>query len=150
MNESKFYRFFSPLVPKRLRLVFLRYQEYISYLVFGVLTTLVNFIIYYPMSRVVHYLAANVIAWLGAVIFAYITNRCFVFESQSQGIRAILYEISTFFAARLMSLGLEEGILFLMVDRLSMNEDLVKLFAQVLVILFNYFASKLVIFRKSS
>lgn len=149
MNESKFYRLFRPLVPKPLRPIFLRYQEYISYMVFGGLTTLVNLLIYYPLTRFMSYLTANALAWLGAVIFAYVVNRIFVFESHSRGMKALCYEIATFFSARLLSLGMEELILYLMVDQLSMSEKIVKLFAQILVIVFNFFASKFVVFRKT-
>ena len=115
---------------------------------FGALTTLVNLIIFYVLVRWINYLAANVIAWVGAVIFAYVVNKLFVFESDRRDFRGLLYEIGTFFAARLLSLGLEEGILFLFVEQLGCSAGLVKLIAQILVVIFNYVASKLVIFRK--
>ena len=115
MQESRFYRLIKPLIPKPLRPLCLKYQEYLSYLVFGALTTLVNLIIFYVLVRWINYLAANVIAWVGAVIFAYVVNKLFVFESDRRDFRGLLYEIGTFFAARLLSLGLEEGILFLFV-----------------------------------
>ena len=148
MQESRFYRFIKPLIPKLLRPLCLKYQEYISYLVFGVLTTLVNLAIFYVLERLMNYLVANVIAWIGAVVFAYVVNKLFVFESDRRDIRGLLFEISTFFTARLLSLGLEEGILFLFVEQLGCRAGIVKLFAQILVVVFNYVASKLVIFRK--
>ena len=148
MQESRFYRFIKPLIPKLLRPLCLKYQEYISYLVFGVLTTLVNLAIFYVLERLMNYLVANVIAWIGAVVFAYVVNKLFVFESDRRDIRGLLFEISTFFTARLLSLGLEEGILFLFVEQLGCRAGIVKPFAQILVVVFNYVASKLVIFRK--
>ena len=148
MSESRFYRFLKPVIPKPLRPLCLKYQEYISYLVFGALTTVVNLVIYYLLERVMNYLVANVIAWIGAVIFAYVVNKLFVFESNSRTPRALAYEIATFFAARLLSLGLEEGILFLFVTRMGLSARIIKLIAQVLVVVFNYVASKLLIFRK--
>ena len=148
VQESRFYRFIKPLIPRTLRPLCLKYQEYISYLVFGVLTTLVNLIIFYVLERLINYLMANVIAWIGAVVFAYVVNKLFVFESDRRDIRGLLFEISTFFAARLLSLGLEEGILFLFVTQLGYGARIVKLFAQILVVIFNYLASKLVTFRK--
>ena len=148
MQESRFYRFIRPLIPKPLRSFCLKYQEYISYLVFGALTTLVNLVIFYLLVRWMNYLAANVIAWIGAVVFAYIVNKLFVFESERTDPRGLLFEISAFFAARRLSLGLEEGILFLFVEQLGCRAGIVKLFAQILVVVFNYVASKLVIFRK--
>ena len=148
MQESRFYRFIKRAIPGPLRPLCLKYQEYISYLVFGVLTTVVNLAIYYLLERVMNYLVANVIAWTGAVIFAYVVNKLFVFESDSRTLKALAYEISTFFAARLLSLGLEEGILFLFVTRMGLRTRIIKLIAQALVVIFNYVASKLVIFRK--
>ena len=148
MYESRFYRMIRPLIPKTLRPLFLKYQEYVSYLVFGVLTTLVNLVIFYALDRLMNYLVANVIAWIGAVIFAYVVNKLLVFESDRRDLRGLLYEIGTFFAARLLSLGLEEGILFLFVTRMGYSERIVKLIAQILVVIFNYVASKLIVFRK--
>lgn len=148
MPESKFYLFLRPVIPKGLRPVFLKYQQYISYLVFGGLTTVVNFAVYYPLEGVAGYLTANVIAWIAAVVFAYIVNKLFVFESNSRNLSVLVYEILTFFAARLLSLGLEELVLYLLVEQAQFNSRIVKIFAQILVIVFNYFASKFVIFRK--
>ena len=148
MQESRFYRMIRPLIPKPLRPFFLKYQEYISYLVFGVLTTLVNLVIFYVLERLMNYLVANVIAWIGAVIFAYVVNKLFVFESDRRDPKGLLFEISTFFAARLISLGLEEGILFVFVTQMGFSARIVKLIAQILVVIFNYVASKLVVFRK--
>ena len=150
MQESRFYRFVRPLIPKPLQPFCLKYQEYISYLVFGALTTLVNLVIFYALDRIMNYLVANVIAWIGAVIFAYVVNKLFVFESDRRDPKGLLFEISTFFAARLLSLGLEEGILFVFVTQLGFSARIVKLIAQILVIIFNYVASKLVIFRKKA
>lgn len=150
MHESKFYRFFRPIVPPFLRPLFLKYQEILSYLFFGAMTTLVNLIIYYPLSHIIHYLIANAVAWAGAVVFAFVVNKLFVFESHAKNPSGLLYEMGTFFAARLLSLGLEEGILLLFVGQLHMNNDIVKLAAQIAVIVFNYIASKLVIFRKKA
>ena len=94
------------------------------------------------------YLDSTLIAWVAGVLFAFFTNKLFVFESDRRDIRGLLFEISTFFTARLLSLGLEEGILFLFVEQLGCRAGIVKLFAQILVVVFNYVASKLVIFRK--
>ena len=68
MYESRFYRMIRPLIPRPLRPLCLKYQEYISYLVFGVLTTLVNLAIFYVLVRLMNYLVANVIAWIGAYL----------------------------------------------------------------------------------
>ena len=148
MQEGRFYRFCRPLIPKPLRPLWLRYQELIAYLVFGVLSTVVNFAIYFPLLRVISYLAANALAWIGAVAFAYVVNKAFVFEDRHSDLRSILVQLGSFVTARQLSLAMEEGMLLLFVEVLHCSEKLTKLAAQVLVVLFNYVASKLVIFRK--
>ena len=148
MEESRFYRFIRPLIPKPLRPLCLRYQEVLSYLFFGVMTTLVNLVIFYPLNQVISYLVANVIAWVGAVLFAFFTNKAFVFEDRRWDPKALLFQIGSFLSARLLSLALEEGMLLLFVEALGLNSNIVKLLAQVLVVIVNYIASKLIIFRK--
>ena len=148
MKESKFYRLIRPVIPKPLRPMALKYQEYLSYMFFGGLTTLVNLVIYYPLARIMNYLVANVIAWLGAVIFAFVGNKVFVFEENSRDAGRILFQLTTFFSARLLSLLMEEGILYLFVDHWHFPSGIIKLVAQVLVIVSNYFASRFVVFRK--
>lgn len=148
MQESRFYRFIRPLIPPPLRPLALRYQAVLSYLFFGVLTTLVSFLLYFPLSRVMHYLAANVLAWIGAVLFAYLTNRSFVFEDRRRGAGHLLRQGAAFAGVRLFSLGMEEAILFLLIDRLGVNADLTKVIAAVAVTVLNYFFSKYLVFRK--
>ena len=150
MTETKFYRWIKPLIPKPLRPLALRYQAVLSYLFFGVLTTLVNFLLYFPLSRVMHYLAANVLAWLGAVTFAFFTNRAFVFEDRRRGAALLLRQASAFAAVRLFSLGAEELILLIFIEKLGLNSDVTKLAAQVIVTVLNYFFSKYLVFRKAS
>ena len=88
-------------------------REVISYLVFGVLTTLVNFVFYWLFTEVlgIYYLTSNVIAWIFAVIFAYITNKLFVFESKSWELPIVVKEVLSFGAARILSLLFETGFL---------------------------------------
>ena len=88
------------------------------------------------------------IAWVLSVIFAYVTNRIFVFRSEAKGAAALLREILSFFGARLLSGVLDLGIMWVFADKLGLNDKLVKLASNVFVVIFNYVASKLVIFRK--
>ena len=148
MEESRFYRLIRPLIPASLRPLALRYQEALSYLVFGVLTTLVNLLIFYPLSRGISYLIANVVAWIGAVVFAFFTNKAFVFEDHDWSAGTLFRQGAAFAAARLLSLGMEELILLIFVERMGLNADITKLIAQVLVVIANYVFSKLWIFRK--
>jgi putative flippase GtrA len=148
VQESKLYRFLKPVIPRPLRPFVLRYQEILSYMLFGGMTTLVNLLIYFPLNGIMSYLIANVIAWVGSVIFAFLTNKSFVFEDTRWSLRDVLPQGLAFALARLLSLAIEEGILLLFVETLHMNTVVTKIAAQIIVILVNYFASKFFIFRK--
>jgi len=128
-----------------------KYEELIKYLIIGVLTTALNYTIFALLVSVVkmdlH--ASNLIAWLAGVIFAYITNKLFVFESKSFKFQVLSKEILSFGAARILSLLVEEVILYIFVDLLNMNKLIIKLIANVIVIIVNYVLSKFIIFKKS-
>ena len=123
-------------------------RETISYLIFGVLTTVVNVVVFQIFSSFMDYRAANFIAWVLSVIFAYVTNMLFVFQSKNMALKVILWEAASFFAARIVSLGFDMGILILCVDILRQPKLVGKLLSQVGVVIINYFFSKLFIFRK--
>lgn len=144
--------------------LFSKYRELIVYVIFGVLTTAVNYIIYFALRFFdTEYLAAIVAAWLGAVLFAYAVNRVFVFKSRVKG-KAALKEFILFISARVFSLGLEALIMFLFIDcahidRLTwsprfvaavipVGEFIAKTVAQAVIVISNYVFSKLVIFKK--
>ena len=134
-----------------IRELFNKYQEVISYLFFGVLTTVVNYIIYFSLNAVLGedlYLFNNVVAWAGAVIFAFVVNKFFVFKKKSKNSAELIKEMTSFALARLASLGIEEIILFIGMSLLKLNGTIVKLAAQVIVVILNYFFSKFFIFRK--
>lgn len=124
-------------------------EEAIGYLVFGVLTTVVNIAAFAVLCDVLHIqeLIANVIAWAISVAFAYVTNRFFVFESRASGTKAVLREAALFVGARLLSLGLDEVGMLVCLYVFKWHKMLAKVLMNVLVIIFNYFASKLFIFR---
>ena len=137
-------------MPKSLRPLALRYQELISYVVVGGLTTLVNFVIYFPLSRLIHYLIATSVAWVGAVVFAFFANKVFVFEDGRWDRAYLLRQAASFTTMRLLSWGLEVLIMWIFVERLGVNSDVTKIAAQILVMLLNYIFSKLLIFRKKT
>ncbi|MDO4286859.1 MAG: GtrA family protein [Eubacteriales bacterium] len=118
-----------------------------NYLVFGVLTTAVNFLVYLPLNQVISYLIANVISWIFAVVFAFLVNKAFVFESDGWDRKTVLPQLTAFITARLLSLALEELTLLITVEVLLFDSNVMKVFAQILVVVVNYFASKFVIFR---
>ena len=105
--------------------LFNKYKEIISYLFFGVMTTLVNFVSFWAFNKILGeslYLISNVIAWVISVVFAYVTNKLWVFESKSWKFRVLLKEVPEFFAARVFSLCVEESGLWLFVDKLGFDK----------------------------
>lgn len=124
-------------------------KETILYVIFGVLTTIVNLIAYYLFSNIINinYLISNAIAWIISVVFAYITNKFFVFNSSYINKDVIIEEFIKFMNCRLIS-GLSEVVLlFLFVDLLLMNDIVAKLIIGVLVALINFIFSKVFIFK---
>ena len=124
-------------------------KEKILYVIFGVLTTIVNLIAYYLFSNIINinYLISNAIAWIISVVFAYITNKFFVFNSSYINKDVIIEEFIKFMNCRLIS-GLSEVVLlFLFVDLLLMNDIVAKLIIGVLVALINFIFSKVFIFK---
>ena len=139
-------------------------KEIINYIIFGVLTTVVNFAVFWLFNRLLgknFYLLSNVIAWIVAVAFAYVTNRIWVFESKVTTVKSILLEGGEFFLARLFSLVVEEAGLLILVDLLKFKvlsfdlfsfnvtgEMLAKVILAVVVVILNYIFSKFIIFKK--
>lgn len=124
-------------------------RELISYLVFGVLTTAVNYITYLLFAPLFETTTIpTAIAWILSVIFAYITNRIFVFRSTARGWKALLFEVVSFFGARVLSGVLDVVFMWIFADYMGFDDKWMKLISNVFVIIFNYIASKLVVFRK--
>ncbi len=137
---------------KKLIDLYRKHKEIVNYLIVGVLTTVVSLLVYYGLTltvldpeKAVQLQAANVISWIAAVVFAYFTNRRFVFESRSQN---MLKEAAAFFAARLSTLVLDMVLMFLLVTLLKCNDKIAKLAVQVAVIVANYVLSKFLVFKK--
>lgn len=137
---------------KRIKELIAKYRELLLYGIFGVATTVVNFVVFYGMEKLTGadaYLVNNVIAWLAAVIFAYVTNKLFVFQVKSWTGKVVARELVQFFGARVFSLAVEEAGLWLLVQLLQMNTLIAKLVLAVVVVVLNYIFSKLVIFKKA-
>ena len=130
--------------------IYHKYEEVLSYLIFGFLAFVVNYVVYAVGIKAfsLNYQVSNMIAWVVAVIFAYWTNRTFVFKSITKEITGLLKEFASFVSARLVTLVLEIVILWLFVDVLNINDMFAKLVGQFVVIVTNYFLSKLWIFKK--
>lgn len=139
----------------KIKNIFIKYREQILYLFFGVCTTVVNLIVTFVCMKVLGMplAAANLPAWVIAVLFAYVTNKIFVFESKTNTTKELLKEMLSFFAARLATLGLEEVITWIGVALFGSGDlasACIKIVCQVTVIVTNYIFSKLLIFKKKN
>ena len=133
-------------------------KEVFSYLFFGVMTTVVNLVVYAACNKFVDVMVSNVIAWVAAVVFAYVTNKLFVFESKSWSPKVLAKEIPSFTGARLLTLGIEEAGLLIMIKLLHLDviltigpvggELVVKALLAVIVVILNYIFRKVLIFKK--
>lgn len=139
----------------KLKELYLKYKEIINYLFFGVLATAVNLGVKYLLlftildaANALELQIAVIISWVVACLFAYLTNRLWVFESKS---KEIIKEMTKFITARLTTLGLEMLIMFVFVTTLGLNSDMWvivwTLVAQIAVIIGNYILSKLLVFK---
>lgn len=135
---------------EKIRTLIHKHWDIISYLFFGVLTTAVNYIVYLPCYNYLHLSAtvSNCIAWVVAVAFAYLTNKPFVFKSHDWSMKTVLPELTKFIGCRLGSGLLETAILFVTVDCISWNGNVMKLVTSVLVVVLNYIGSKLLVFTR--
>ena len=132
------------------RPLFEKWREPLLYLFFGGCTFFVNIGSYALLTRLcgLHALLANVVAWVVGVVFAYATNHTWVFRSNVQGWRGVATELCAFATGRLATLAMEEAVLWLGITLLAANDLLVKIAAQVLVIVANFLISKFVVFKK--
>lgn len=127
-----------------------KYYDIISYLFFGVLTTVINYLIYLPCYNVLNLSAtvSNIIAWTVAVTFAYLTNKPFVFKSHDWSMKTVVPELGKFLGCRIGSGVMETLIILLTVDCLHWNGNVMKLFTNILVVIVNYIGSKLLVFKQ--
>ena len=127
-----------------------KYRSLILYVFFGGCTTLVNVLVYTGGTRLLRLdeMWANAAAWALSVLFAYLTNRRWVFGSRARGLGPILREAASFFAARVATGLLDQVIMFLCVKALAWHDLWVKIGSNILVIILNYVLSKWVVFRK--
>lgn len=130
--------------------LFSMYREQISYLFWGTATTAVNFGAYFLCARVfgMGVVPADALAWLISVLFAFWSNKCFVFESKSWKPAVAFGELAKFSGARVFSGFLEVAMMWLGVVILHLYDGAVKLAAAVIVVILNYIFSKLFVFRR--
>jgi len=152
MNEQKdiFDRIAERILPGPLRTFFFRHKMVLMYLFFGGLSFFLKLGLFALLDGVCHIeeLIANVNCWIVCVLFQFVTNRIWVFSSTAVGAKAVIREVLAFFGGRLLTLGFEELVLLLLIHFAHWDSTLVKLLAQLGVLVLNFVISKWMVFRK--
>lgn len=135
---------------EKIRALVKKHWDVVSYLFFGGLTTAVNYAVYLPLYNWlgISGTVSNCISWAAAVAFAFMTNKPFVFKSHDWSPAVVIPELTKFVGCRLGSGLLETVIIFVTVDCLHWDGNLMKLATSVLVVILNYIGSKLLVFKK--
>lgn len=133
--------------------IYKKYEELINYLIIGILTTIVSLATYYLLTLTVldannkvYLQIANIISWLASVTFAYFTNRKFVFKVKN---KSNIKECLNFYISRISTLLIDMIIMYIFVSILKFDNKIVKLIAQVVIIILNYILSKFIVFKSS-
>lgn len=126
-----------------------KYREIISYIFWGMMTTIVNYLTYFICTKVLNwsYILGNAIAWVISVIFAFTVNKIFVFQSKKREYKIVLHEFKEFVFARIFSGILETIILIIFVDVLYFDNAIVKIITGFVIVIINYIFSKFLIFK---
>lgn len=125
--------------------IFKKYKEQLLYIVFGIATTLVNFIVYFLLSKLGFTTAVSTaFAWFLSVLFAFFTNRKYVFKAEKNG---FFNQLFSFFSMRIATGAIDVLIMILFVDVLEFNDLVIKISSNVLVIILNYIFSKFLVFK---
>lgn len=133
--------------------IYKKYEELINYLIIGILTTVVSLATYYLLTLTildannkVYLQIANIISWLASVTFAYFTNRKYVFKVKN---KSNIKECLNFYISRISTLLIDMIIMYIFVSILKFDNKIVKLIAQVVIIILNYILSKFIVFKSS-
>ncbi len=138
----------------KIKKIYIKYKEIINYLIIGGLTTVVSLLSFY----VVRYLIftnnsqfdiqiSNVISWFFAVLFAFVTNKKYVFESKKTGKNGF-YEMIKFYLSRVTTLLIDMFIMFVFTSFFGINDKISKIIVQFIIVVLNYVFSKLFVFKK--
>ncbi len=132
----------------KIKNVYHKHKEVIHYLIFGGLTTLVNLVVFFILDTLLSwpYLYANAIAIILSILFAYVTNKLFVFESKNETIQENMTEFLRFISYRLVSGLADMATMWLLVDVFVFDTNIAKLITQFIVVVLNYVFSKFLIF----
>ncbi len=134
----------------KIKALWVKYKEIITYVFFGFVTTVVNYGVFALCGHVFCFnvVISNAIAWIFAVIVAFVTNKLWVFESKKHDAKTLLREFGEFVVGRLVTLGLESILLWIFVDKIGVNDLIMKIITSIIVMAVNYIFSKFIIFRK--
>lgn len=131
--------------------IYHKYEEVINYLITGFIGVVVSVLSFYLCRKInLSILISNIISWIIAVILMYILNKLFVFKSKNENYKQTIKEFISFILARVITLIIETGILYLGVLLITKNDTIVKIFAQIVIIILNYIFSKFLIFKKKN
>ena len=137
----------------KIKVLYNKYSEIIRYLIIGVLTTLISILVYYLITKTlfnpqdkIELQIADIISWIAAVTFAFFTNKIIVFKRKN---KTSLKEVFSFFSSRIITLLIEMLIMFIFVSLLGFNDKIIKIIAQVIVIILNYVFSKFIVFKNN-
>jgi len=136
---------------EKIKEIYFKYKEIINYLIVGGIITVLNYVLYFIFTRLfsIDEIVSNGLAWFFSVLFAYITNKIFVFGSKKKDKKTVLKEISSFFTLRIVSgILCDVGTFALMVKVLGINDLISKIITQIMVIILNYIFSKFIVFKK--
>ncbi|MBM7834095.1 GtrA family protein [Clostridium sardiniense] len=127
-----------------------KFREQILYIVFGVLTTAINIISFFLCTRLfgIGLMASNIIAWIASVIFAFVTNKIYVFDSRNYSLKVVTKELVDFTISRGATGALDMGLMYLFVSVIHIEDMASKIIINIIVIILNYILSKLYVFRK--
>ncbi len=127
-----------------------KFKEQILYIVFGVLTTAINIVSFFICTRAfgLGVMTSNIIAWITSVLFAFVTNKIYVFNSRNYSIKFVLKELFDFTVSRGATGALDMGLMYLFVSVIHMEDMISKIIINIIVIILNYVLSKLYVFRK--
>ena len=120
-------------------------KELVSYVIFGAFTTLINIAVYLLLTDIFHinYIIANIMAWFVSVMFAYVTNRIWVFESDNENVAK---EVFLFYGGRIFTVVVDTLLMILFIDVLSIGNFVSKITVSIIVIILNYLFSKWIVF----
>ena len=135
------------------------HREGMRYLVFGALSTVLNIVVFELFLKIIgaskntklielSVIISNTIAWIVAVLFAYVTNKLYVFNSKAKNKKDLAREIISFFSARVVTLVIETVFLWVVIDKLGFNKIFMKIISNIIVIILNFVFSKIFIFKK--